>query len=247
MELFYTPCSHIDLKAGKLGIEGDEFHHLSRVTRKKPGERILVTDGHGLRCEVMIDTMGKKSLDGTILGHSFMEKPATEVAVALSLLRNPQRFDFFIEKATELGVSLIIPMITTRTVSLPSDGKIGGKLFRWRNIVLSAAKQSKRYYFPGIEAPLSFSKVTHLEGFDNRLIACEGSLAHHAVAYSGKKTLFLIGGEGGFSQQEIEEAGAAGFSEVTLGKTILRAETAGIFALAMVRVNLLSGDTNEWM
>lgn len=245
MDLFHTPGEHIDLQRGRLRIEGDEFHHLARVLRKNPGDRVLVTDGRGLRCETAISSVGKKFLEGEILGHSFLEKPGTEVAVAFSLLKAPQRFDFFLEKATELGVSRIIPMVTTRTVSQPSSDKMEGKLDRWGNIVLSAAKQSKRFYFPAIDTPLQFREALKLQGYENRLIPFEGSSAPASTEYSAKKTLFLIGPEGGFTAQEVEDARTAGFRDITLGKTILRAETAAVFAVAMVRARLLADELED--
>ena len=128
MELFYTSTENIALDSGSMIIDGDEFHHLVRVLRKKSGEEILVTDGNGLRCEARISDIGKSSLECEILAHCRVERPSTRVTVALSLLKAPQRFDLFLEKATELGVSSIIPMITVRTISQPSSEKVQAKL-----------------------------------------------------------------------------------------------------------------------
>ncbi len=246
MELFYTTTENIDLDSGSLRVDGDEFHHLVRVLRKKKGERILVTDGKGLRCEVSISDIGKTSFQGEIFGYSRIDRPKTEVTVALSLLKSPQRFELFLEKATELGVTSIIPMITARTISQPSSEKIQGKLNRWRTIMLSAARQSKRHYLPQLTEPLSCKKVLALQGFDLKLIPYELSEAAPGVQCSGKNILFMIGGEGGFTAGEVQEARAAGFGEISLGKSILRAETAGIFAVAMVRTQLLGEERTEW-
>ncbi len=246
MELFYTLPEHIELSERTLVIDGDEFHHLVRVLRKKEGDQIRVTDGDGLRCEVRISAVDKTLLRGEILNYASIDRPHTEVAVALSLLKAPQRFELFLEKATELGVSSIIPMMTARTISQPSGEKVQGKLNRWRTIMLSAARQSKRYYLPKLDAPISFKKVLELQGYDLRLIPYEGSEAPPNVQCSGKKTLFLIGGEGGFTSGEVQAAEAKGFSPVSLGKTILRAETAGLFAVAYVRSQLLEEDSAEW-
>jgi 16S rRNA (uracil1498-N3)-methyltransferase len=246
MELFYTLTENIDLDSGILTVDGDEFHHLVRVLRKKTGERILVTDGKGLRCEVTISDIGKSSFKGEILGYSHLDRPKTEVTVALSLLKAPQRFDLFLEKATELGVSSIIPMITARTISQPSSDKVQGKLNRWRTIMLSAARQSKRHYLPQLTEPLSCKKVMALQGFDLKLIPYELSEAAPGVHCSGKKILFLIGGEGGFTDGEVQEARTEGFHEISLGKSILRAETAGIFAVAFVRAQLLEEECMDW-
>jgi 16S rRNA (uracil1498-N3)-methyltransferase len=246
MELFYTSTENIDLDAGSITVDGDEFHHLVRVLRKKTGEQILVTDGNGLRCEVSISDIGKTSFKGEILGYSRLDRPKTGVTVALSLLKAPQRFELFLEKATELGVTSIIPMITTRTISQPSNEKIQGKLNRWRTIMLSAARQSKRSYLPQLTEPFSFKKVMALQGFDLKLIPYELSESAPRVHCSGKNILFLIGGEGGFTAGEVQEARNAGFGEISLGKSILRAETAGIFAVAYVRAQLFGEERTEW-
>ncbi len=246
MELFYTSTENIALDSGSMIIDGDEFHHLVRVLRKKSGEEILVTDGDGLRCEARISNIGKRSLECEILAHCRVERPSTRVTVALSLLKAPQRFDLFLEKATELGVSAIIPLISTRTISQPSSEKVQAKLKRWRTIMLSAARQSKRYYLPEISEPLPFKKALALQGFDLKLIPYELSESPPRVHCSAKNILFLIGGEGGFTDGEIGEARSAGFGEISLGKTILRAETAGIFAVAFVRTQLLEEACTEW-
>ena len=246
MELFYTSTENIALDSGSMIIDGDEFHHLVRVLRKKTGEEIFVTDGNGLRCEARISDIGKSSLACEILCHCRVERPKTRVTVALSLLKAPQRFDLFLEKATELGVSAIIPLISTRTISQPSSEKVQAKLKRWRTIMLSAARQSKRYYLPEISEPLPFKKALALQGFDLKLIPYELSESPPRVHCSTKNILFLIGGEGGFTDGEIGEARAAGFGEISLGKTILRAETAGIFAVAFVRTQLLAEECTEW-
>jgi 16S rRNA (uracil1498-N3)-methyltransferase len=241
MELFYTSPENIDLSGQKLVVDGDEFHHLVRVLRKKEGDQIQVTDGNGLRCEVRILDICKTSLSGEVLTHAIVDQPKSGVTVALSLLKAPQRFELFLEKATELGVSSIIPMITARTLSQPSISKLN----RWRTIILSAARQSKRYYLPQLCEPHSFSKVIALQGYDLKLIPYEGSTASPGVQCAGKKSIFVIGGEGGFTSGEVQTAEAAGFCELSLGNTILRAETAGIFAVAYVRAQLLAEESKE--
>ncbi len=247
MELFYTAAEQVDFNARILEIDGDEFHHLVRVLRKKVGDTIFVTDGFGFRYEVTITDVGKKVLRGEILSYVHCEPPSTEVTVAISLLKAPQRFDFFLEKATELGVSTIIPMITARTISQPSHEKVPGKLSRWKTIALSAARQSKRLYLPALREPLSFSKVLELAGYDAKLMPYEGSTLPPMAQCVGKKVLFLVGGEGGFTEAEVQSAEAAGFSPLSFGNTILRAETAGIFAVAYVRSQLLNAESSAWI
>jgi 16S rRNA (uracil1498-N3)-methyltransferase len=240
MDLYYVSPNHLDLEHLRASIDGDEFHHLARVLRKREGECIPITDGAGLSAELSIEVIGKRSLEGSIRNCILIPRPATRVAVAISLLKAPQRFDFFLEKATELGIDRIIPMITHRTVSTPSSEKIERKVERWRSVVHSAARQCRRYHLPEIGAPVTFSGALRLEGYDIRLMPYESEQAFPEFDVAGKSVLFLVGGEGGFTGQEVDEAMAAGFTPVSFGATILRAETAGMFAVALVRARMLS-------
>lgn len=247
MELFYALPSHIDRSAKRVILDGDEFHHLVRVLRKQKGDQIQLTDGFGLHLDVFITAIGKHELEGDILVERMVTPPRTQVTVALSLLKAPQRFEFFLEKATELGVSAIIPMITARTVAQPAGERVAKKLIRWKNIMLSAARQSRRYYLPDISEPLSFGAVTGLEGFNCRLIPYELSAKPVSAFHcTGGNTLFLVGGEGGFTEGEVRQAKTAGFEEISFGRSILRAETAAIFAVSLVRARLLQEAEEEW-
>jgi len=246
MELFYASSGQIDRAAGRIRLDGEEFHHLSRVLRKKKGERISVTDGSGLHLDVCITEVGKSALEGDITAMRQVAAPSSAVTVAISLLKAPQRFEFFLEKATELGVSSVIPMITARTVAQPPGERIAKRLVRWRSIMLSAARQSGRYYLPDIVEPLPFRSVTGLQGYDCRLIPYELSAqSAGGTGMTGGKTLFLIGGEGGFTPEEVRLASEAGFMEISFGLSILRAETAGIFAVSLVRARLLERGVGE--
>jgi 16S rRNA (uracil1498-N3)-methyltransferase len=239
MDLFYVSSRQLDLERGHAVIDGDEFHHLARVLRSREGDLIEITDGAGLSAMMTIDAIGKRSLEGTLRNCDRKARPETRISVAISMLKSPQRFDFFLEKATELGVDRIIPMTTRRTVSTPSEAKSGRKAERWRGIVHAAARQCRRYYLPEVCEPAGFAEVLRLPGYDIRLMPHESEQRFPEFEPAGKSILFLVGGEGGFTDGEVSDAVAAGFSPVTFGQTILRAETAGIFAVALVRAHLL--------
>jgi 16S rRNA (uracil1498-N3)-methyltransferase len=239
MDLFYVSPRQLDLARGRAVIDGDEFHHLTRVLRSREGDEIAITDGAGLSARMTIDAIGKRSLDGSIRECVRVDRPATSVSVAISLLKSPHRFDFFLEKATELGIDRIIPMTTRRTVSTPSAEKFERKVERWQSVVHSAARQCRRFYLPEVCEPVTFADALHLPGYDIRLMPYESEERLPDFDPAGKSILFLIGGEGGFTSEEVVEAEAAGFAPVTFGATILRAETAGIFAVALVRARLL--------
>ncbi|TCD47807.1 16S rRNA (uracil(1498)-N(3))-methyltransferase [Chlorobium sp. N1] len=248
MELFYLPSAPADLApSSPIEIDGAEFHHLARVLRKRAGEHITVTDGRGQRLEVEIREVGKHSMEGVVLERSVLEPPSTSVTVAMSLLKAPARFDFFLEKAAELGVSGVIPMITRRTVSQPSRERMGARMERWRSIMLSASRQCGRFHLPELHEPLAFGEAVRLDGYDLRLIPYEASAEPPEADFAGKKVLFLIGPEGGFSPEEVDEARSAGLQEISFGRTILRAESAGVFAAALVRARLLDGPPGRWL
>jgi 16S rRNA (uracil1498-N3)-methyltransferase len=239
MDLFYVAPRQLDLERSRALIDGDEFHHLTRVLRSRVGDRIDITDGAGLSAQMTVDSIGKRSLEGTIRECVRVAPPSTSVTVAISMLKAPHRFDLFLEKATELGIDRIIPMTTHRTVSNPSAGKAERKAERWRSIVQAAARQCRRFYLPEVSEPLGFADVLLLSGYDIRLIPWESEVRQPVFEPAGKRILFLIGGEGGFTDEEVAAAELAGFAPVTFGNTILRAETAGIFAVALVRSLLL--------
>ncbi len=249
MDLFYTPSNRIDLPGGTLSVEGDEFFHMTKVLRKKEGDEVYLTDGQGLSIKAAIGTVGKGVLTASIIASEQVSSPSTRVTVAISLLKSSQRFDFFLEKATELGVTAIVPMITDRTVSLPKEGKVENKLQRWRKVLVSASRQTKRYHLPSLSTPLLFEEVLGLEGYDMKFLPYESSGTKPCGAsFTGKNVLFIIGGEGGFREEEVCRAGEAGFSEISFGRSILRSETAGVFAVAMVRSQVLMNELpDKWM
>ncbi|NTU67670.1 MAG: 16S rRNA (uracil(1498)-N(3))-methyltransferase [Chlorobiaceae bacterium] len=248
MDLFYVSPVQLDLERGRAVIDGDEFHHLSRVLRSRVGDSIAITDGAGLAAQLKVDAIGKRSLEGTVSQVSRVPRPETSVTVAISLLKSPHRFDLFLEKATELGVDRIIPMTTRRTVSTPAEEKFNRKAERWRSVVHAAARQCRRHYLPEVSEPMPLGEVQHLAGYDLRLMPWESERRMPGFDPAGKRILFLVGGEGGFTPEEVAGAEAAGFQPVTFGATILRAETAGIFAVALVRSRLLmEADAAQWL
>jgi 16S rRNA (uracil1498-N3)-methyltransferase len=247
-DLHYLTPERIDLQRQRVVIEGDEFHHLSRVLRKGEGDVIRITDGNGLCADVRIERCGRSSIEGSILHFRRVPRPGTAVTIAMSMLKSHHRFDLFLEKATELGVSRIMPMITSRTVSNPVPEKIDRKLLRWKSVVLAASRQCRRFHVPEILEPVSFHDALRLQGYDCRLIPHESSVKSATIDVVGRKLLFLVGGEGGFAPEEVHLAAEAGFLPVSFGNTVLRAETAGLFAVAMVRAALLEhGNPDQWL
>lgn len=239
MDLFYLLPHQLDLDHERVTIDGQEFHHLVRVLRCREGDVVAVTDGAGLTAELLVESVGKRELHGSLRNQRCVQPPETQVSVAMSLLKSPQRFDLFLEKATELGIDEIIPVITKRTVSTPDSGKFQRKLERWSSITHAAARQSRRYYLPELRQPCSFEKALGLKGYDIRLIAHESEESFGSFKPAGRRVLFFVGPEGGFTGEEIAVAVQSGVRPISFGSSVLRAETAGLFAVALVRAALL--------
>jgi 16S rRNA (uracil1498-N3)-methyltransferase len=223
-----------DLHGRWLELRGDEYKHLARVLRKKPGEHIMVTDGNDRMYEAII-----RSVDSTVARCEIVDvkhrqnEPKIDVTVAISLLKNPGRFDVFVEKATEFGVRAIIPLRCERTI--PEHEKHS----RLEKIAFAAMKQCGRSYLPRIGLLTPFETlVQHSPEYDLRLIPHERTeqsqfigavLQHHPTA---KRILIAVGPEGGFTEAEIELAVANGFVPISLGPRRLRSESAAISAIA---------------
>ncbi|MBI4548590.1 MAG: 16S rRNA (uracil(1498)-N(3))-methyltransferase [Ignavibacteriae bacterium] len=234
MDYFYCPSDHITKDT--LIIDGEEFAHLTHVMRKKVGDVFFVVDGNGRAYEVRFDEIKKKTARCSILQqHSDYHEPTKDVTLGVGVLKNPSRFDFLVEKVTELGVKEIIPLHTKRTI--PSHGKVD----RWQKLALAAMKQSGRSYLPRVKPLMTLAEVfTHCRESNLKLIAHEKTNTptrlQKIITASAQSVTILIGPEGGFSDHEVERAIAAGYTPVALGKGRLRTETAAIVLTAFMLI-----------
>ena len=151
MEYFYVSPSNIS--PPRLTIDDEEFQHLTHVMRKQPGDEIRVVDGTGNVYDVRILDTARRAAHCEITAHRFMEnEPAISVTLAAGVLKNGARFDFLVEKATELGVSSIVPLATERTI--PQHAKTD----RWQKLAIAAMKQSGRCVLPLVHPLTPFSR-----------------------------------------------------------------------------------------
>lgn len=225
-----------DVHGMTLILRDDEANHLARVLRKRVGDHIYATDGVDTMYEAAIVRIERDEIECDIVdAKKNVNEPKLEIALAVALLKNPSRTDFLVEKAVELGVRTIIPMLTERTI--PAHEKHA----RLEKISLAAMKQCGRCYLPKITDLMEFSiLVNHAQGYTLRLIPHEkteqsqfvGSVMQHHE--NVKSVLLMIGPEGGFTEQEIELATANQFIPISLGPRRLRTETAAISALSWV-------------
>jgi 16S rRNA (uracil1498-N3)-methyltransferase len=223
-----------------LKIEGDEVKHIRKVLRLKAGDEILVFDGSGKEFEGAIVEERRSSVMVKVRGiFSSKGDSSLEVTLAQSLLKG-EKMDYLIQKATELGVNEIIPFFSARSVPVLEKSRRPNRHHRWEKIAVEASKQCGRGVVPKIESLQDYSSMLRAAPTDHlRLILWEGDglKLKEVLERSGEKTkiFFVIGPEGGFSPDEVDKAKRAGFVAVTLGKRILRAETASLCLLSILQ------------
>jgi 16S rRNA (uracil1498-N3)-methyltransferase len=236
MEYYYTPKKNISSKS--LIITDEEAKHLSRVLRKKTGEEIYVTDGESNLYKTTISKTGKDFIECKIEEHRIaFNEPTIKISLYQSLLKNPSRFEFVIEKAVELGVFEIIPIVTENVINKQTE-----RVERWQSIALSAMKQSQRCYMPKVHSPVAYSEIINKVNKSNlNLIAHEQETTGQMTLpelkdelINFRKVSVFIGPEGGFSNNEITIAEQCGFKIINLGNRKLRSETAAILSVGLV-------------
>lgn len=235
---FVTPAQVQD---GYCLITGQDVNHIRNVLRMRPGEQIGVRDGISRNYICVIEELEADRVRARILSE---EEDSSELPCRIYLfqgLPKSDKMDWIIQKAVELGVFQIIPMATRRAVVKLDEKKAEAKVRRWNAIAASAAKQSGRMLVPEVTEVVSFSKACSMAGrLDCGLIPyelAEGMSETRAILEKirpGMQVAVLIGPEGGFDTDEIKEARDAGILPITLGRRILRTETAGMAALSIL-------------
>jgi 16S rRNA (uracil1498-N3)-methyltransferase len=223
MQIFYTP----DITGVEYILTEEESKHAVRVLRLAAGEKIFLVDGKGIFFEgVIADPHPKRCL--VIVQNIIKDygKRNYKLHIAMSPLKNPERFEWFLEKCTEIGIDTVTPLLCART-----ERKIVN-IERCYRIAESAMKQSIKAYRPEIRELTKFSDLIQNSTEKTKLIACcEGNRQKISEIYTAnEEVLILIGPEGDFSPQEVELAVSNGFKSVTLGQSRLRTETAGVAA-----------------
>ena len=227
MELFYH--DQIDNQTKVFKLEGKEHIHIKKVLRKKEGQKIKFTNGNSYCFSAKIISILEKESNFEIISKTKFKTPPF-LHLGMSLLKSQTRFEIFLEKAVEIGISEITPLICERSQKKNMNIK------RSVNILISALKQSNKYFLPKLNEPQNFKNFIKKNKEENKLIAtCEDYQKKDIIkSYNSKKNnLIMIGPEGDFSKSELEKAKLAGFKFVSFGETRLRAETAGIMACAI--------------
>jgi len=229
MNLFYEP----DLKHINYLNETESFH-CKHTLRLKKNDITYITDGKGLIYRALLTNVNPTRCEFKTIDKSKKNKPKHAVHIAISPPKNIKRMEWFVEKSTELGISTISPIICKHSERKKLN------IDRLTKISIAAMKQSKQAYLPLIKQIIPFTEFLTLNSCDACFIAYQDKMNKHLLftVPKAQSITILIGPEGDFNRDEIEQAINANYQPVSLGKNVLRTETAGI--LACHTINLIN-------
>jgi 16S rRNA (uracil1498-N3)-methyltransferase len=239
---FYAPANSFDVKHGSALLSIEETRHLRDVLRLSIGDTAFVFDGDGHEYESVVVEIGRDSARLNIVSEVSPARPESplQLTLALALLKG-EKFDLAVQKTTELGVTLIQPIITKLADIRLKDGyDAERRVARWQRIALEAAKQCGRASVPTVSAPTNFSSLIENEPNQPRLMFSErlGESFDKAIGELPGQVTAIVGSEGGWTDDEIVRARESGCKIVTLGGRVLRAETAAIALTALLQYRL---------
>jgi 16S rRNA (uracil1498-N3)-methyltransferase len=221
----YLPVPSVE--NDRIHITGDEHRHLT-VARAGKDEVVEIFDGTGRVWTAAIESVNKRETVAHISQLRRVPPPSPDLILAMAMIRIPA-FELALEKTVEVGVTRIVPFTAARSNVAP-----GYRHERWTRILIEAAKQSKRYHLPGLDPPASFMEVLSIPA-GSRVMFAERGGGPLRPALTASPALYLIGPEGGWTDEEMTAAGKNGFAPVSLRTAILKAETAAIVGAALIR------------
>lgn len=233
MALPFFYAEEINAGSTQFVLNEETSKHVVQVLRMQNGEQLRLTDGKGNLYIAVITGNNRKKCSVAIRSSSAQPASGRKITVAISLVKNNTRFEWFLEKATEIGVSEIIPLICNRTEKQHSRQE------RMKSILISAMLQSQQTWLPLLAEPTRLSAFINIKNSSKKFIAhCEdGESKIELLSFQPfGDTTILIGPEGDFTSEEIRQAIANDFTPVSLGNTRLRTETAGIVAATLLCV-----------
>lgn len=241
MQRFFVEPYQIEEETHRIHINGTDVNHIKNVLRMKCGEDVWISDGGNKEYHCQVEELRE---DEVLLHILYAQEPEYELPNKIYLfqgLPKADKMELIIQKAVELGVHAVIPVETKRCVVKLDDKKAAKKTARWQQISESAAKQSKRMLVPEIYPVMPYGKALDFaKKLDICLIPYELTKGIKETAEiidsiePGQSVGIFIGPEGGFEETEIQQAMDAGARPITLGKRILRTETAGLAALSIL-------------
>lgn len=219
-------------------LVGENAKHISKVLRMRTGDDITLVspDKTQYECKISLITQGEVTVD--IISQKPCENEPDVFVTLYQALPKGDKMDFIVQKCTELGISRIVPMISARCVSRPDEKSLKKKCERWQKIALQAAMQSRRGIIPEVTPCISFKDAAEQTKQNEKTVffyEMGGESVRKILNGTKPKTVgMFIGSEGGFEQSEVDSVTAIGGQAATLGKRILRAETAPLAALSII-------------
>lgn len=234
---FFCPPENISDKIITIN-DKKEIHHMVDVLRFDVGSSLVIFNGEGLEFEGKIKEISKNNIKIIIENKYQSKKKPFEITLACAVPKKA-KFDFIVEKLTELSVDKIIPLETERSEVRYNKERMLDKVSHWRQVAIAASKQSRRSHIPQIEEVRNFKNViSKLENYDLALFpTLEGERVHMDEAlkgFKGKSIIIFIGPEGDFSDDEADLARKSGCTLVTLGENVLKVDTAAITVVAVL-------------
>ena len=240
-----------DLTADKITIRGDDARHLAYSLRARRGDRLTAVDRSGRSAVIELTDFDRNAINAQRVGEIQLVAVDRKIILA-DCLPKQNRFDTIVEKATELGVDRIVPLISDRTIARPNSFREKAKLERWTRIAKESAEQCARDTIPEIgnirDLDTWLNEITPIDEKNFFLLFCwekEQSttvrevLSDFKASGADKNLIVLIGPEGGFSDREVRRIIVAGGVSVTLGKRVLKTDTAAISVLAMINYEFM--------
>jgi 16S rRNA (uracil1498-N3)-methyltransferase len=218
-------------------IKGEAANHITRVLRLRPGDPLTLFDGRGGEHAAHVEEFRKDAVIVAIGDRSTTDRESPLSLVLAQGVSRGERMDWVVQKATELGVTRIIPVMTERTVVKLDEKQAERKLLHWQGIAVAACEQSGRNRVPGIDAPRTLAEL--FEKVQSRatrlLLSPSASLRIAELSRPTAEVVVLIGPEGGLAEGEQRTALDAGFVAMRLGPRVLRTETAAVAALTLLQ------------
>lgn len=234
MAWFFTQQN---ITGDKYTLTGENARHISKVLRMRTGEELTLVTPDRIQCECKISSLDGGGVTVDIISQKPCENEPDVFVTLYQALPKGDKMDFIVQKCTELGISRIVPMISARCVSRPDKKSLAKKCERWQKIALQAAMQSRRGIIPEVCHCVSFADAAELTKHNEKTVffyEMGGESVKNILTDKPKTIGMFIGSEGGFEQSEVDLVTGSGGCAATLGKRILRAETAPLAALSII-------------
>ena len=221
-------------------IDGEDAKHIAKSLRMKAGEEITLVTPSQQQADCVIESLSGEQVYLRVVKQKPCENEPSTAITLYQALPKGDKMEYIIQKSVELGVAKIVPVISARCISRPDEKSLNKKQIRWQKIAKEAAQQSRRGIIPIVEKAVSFKEAVQQisEKNDNTeniiFYECGGESVKNLLTDAPKCINLFIGSEGGFEEQEVQMITDAGGHSATLGKRILRAETAPLAALSII-------------